>query len=191
LYTPTRTGERGGSGDEPQCLSQLAVNGFMSLFAGREDADLPYYYTDPEVLSKTAGAVGELLNAGGSLAMGVGSGLTGGLLGGASDKTDLQEDAINLRMNRLCHPLPFVTICLDLLMYEDPRLFDAAIEAYIAFFMEIDTVLIFFIRIGLLRWSSRLPLFSVTFELSLYVTSSSGCASTREDASTGNGGRRR
>jgi hypothetical protein len=130
--------------NEGKCLSQGAVDAFLSLFAGRESAHLPYYYTDADLLSKTAGALSGVLSTGGSL-VSVVSGATGGLasriIDGADPCKTAKEDVIALRMNTLCHPQPFVSICLDLMMYEDNKLFASALEAYVSFFMEIDTVI--------------------------------------------------
>jgi hypothetical protein len=115
----------------------------MALFSGRVGADRPYYYSDESILGKIAGGLDNVLSLGSGF-----TGAAGGLLKGGNDAatSQVEKDVVRLRMNSLCTSgeggaLPFVSICLDLLMYEDPQLFDAAIEAYIDFFMEIETVI--------------------------------------------------
>jgi hypothetical protein len=132
--------------EKARCLSQDSIDSFLAVFSGREDADLPHYYTDEDILSKVASAVGGFVNgATGGLAT-AGGLATGGLATGlrlpfADDSlAEVKEDAEALRMNKLCHPQPFVSICLDLMMYQDEKLFDSALDAYVNFFMEIDTV---------------------------------------------------
>jgi hypothetical protein len=128
--------------------------GFLALFSKRESADLPQYYTNPSIRDAVARTFGDdLLEANGRLLArrtvggmsGRGEGglleaLTSSLPGSEVPVDRVAEDCASLRMNSLCGYVPFVTICLDLLMYEDERLFEAAIEMYVSFFMEIETV---------------------------------------------------
>jgi len=129
-----------------ECLSENAVAAFLALFSGREDADKPFICTDDRFSAawaqlKGGDLIGGVTGAGGDLIGGVAGGLKSGLALIGGDSLDgIKRDAIAMRMNSLCHPQPFVSICLDLMMYQDDLLFDAAMEAYVNFFMEMESV---------------------------------------------------